>query len=647
MNINDLLKESLRTIDKMDGDPLAQKIYERENPSLAKLLEADDSQWSEEDLVDYMKSIGSLAVSDLKTAFGGEPSYHEGRLNALVKSGVLKKSREGKLFTYSLAESDDEEDDGEELEEGITARDLERTLGNDSVDDTIGLEKLVKELNGRVTGHRDADQILSLANRVLKGHGVEALKSDDAFVDSYFRDTIALYVNMGDTYAPTVVYDTSTGEFEVTSWGDFMEYWERENGSLDEARKAKAMKQKGGTHVLVRQKKTDAADLVKGRLTSKTSKSKLQRKRKEKENARDPQFKLRQRSLERAKAKRKGAEESVDTEVELNTEVDLEEAQRRRKVLKKKGGTHVMTRQKKTAAGTLVKGRIKSKQAASKLTRKRKNRKNLRDPKFKLRQRSLARAKKRFESGKNESVNESVQSKNSDLLSRITNELNESAPRHNNPNTRTTPIFGGVTPLRDSETSFGYARDASTAPRQTVTFGSPIMPYLDNLSLSGELAGKLAEMSRDGLVGGKLLEFKKRCEGIVSTVEADGYTDSEYDSLRGTAFEASEIITTALRQFEEQGYFNVSSVEEAISFKSGSGGEDEYAPQDGDPDRIAALRKMAFDFQGRKVEGQMVDANSARLIVQIYDGLSDKNKAAYLKKSVDAMAAIAWKLASK
>jgi len=86
---------------------------------------------------------------------------------------------------------------------------------------------------------------------------------------------------------------------------------------------------------------------------------------------------------------------------------------------------------------------------------------------------------------------------------------------------------------------------------------------------------------------------------------------------------------------------------EAVSFKSGSSGEKQYKPNVTDTDRIAALRKIAHDFQADKVEGQMVDANSARLIVQIYDSLSDKNKSGYSKMSVDKMASIAWKIAAK
>ncbi|ESR23658.1 hypothetical protein N177_2888 [Lutibaculum baratangense AMV1] len=43
----------------------------------------------------------------------------------------------------------------------------------------------------------------------------------------------ALYVNMGDSYAPTIVYDVASGEYLFTSWGDVVE-------AADAAREAEA-----------------------------------------------------------------------------------------------------------------------------------------------------------------------------------------------------------------------------------------------------------------------------------------------------------------------------------------------------------------------------------------------------------------------
>jgi hypothetical protein len=34
---------------------------------------------------------------------------------------------------------------------------------------------------------------------------------------------VALYVNMGDTYVPTLIYDVKKQKFIVASWGDWYE----------------------------------------------------------------------------------------------------------------------------------------------------------------------------------------------------------------------------------------------------------------------------------------------------------------------------------------------------------------------------------------------------------------------------------------
>ena len=67
--------------------------------------------------------------------------------------------------------------------------------------------------------------ILCALNEVLGGHGVESLIEDGSI--------IASYVNVGDPYKETVVLDYETGEFCLTSYGDFYEEWLRENLDSD------------------------------------------------------------------------------------------------------------------------------------------------------------------------------------------------------------------------------------------------------------------------------------------------------------------------------------------------------------------------------------------------------------------------------
>lgn len=57
-------------------------------------------------------------------------------------------------------------------------------------------------------------------NELLHGHGVEVLKNDEGHA-------VVEYVNMGDTYDNTVVFNADTGRFTVESWGNFFERNER------------------------------------------------------------------------------------------------------------------------------------------------------------------------------------------------------------------------------------------------------------------------------------------------------------------------------------------------------------------------------------------------------------------------------------
>ena len=65
------------------------------------------------------------------------------------------------------------------------------------------------------------DLTMTAINEVIDGYGVEAIRC--SWASSYYGDICALYVNMGDTYDQTVVYDTRKGKYIVTSWGDFVE----------------------------------------------------------------------------------------------------------------------------------------------------------------------------------------------------------------------------------------------------------------------------------------------------------------------------------------------------------------------------------------------------------------------------------------
>jgi hypothetical protein len=79
----------------------------------------------------------------------------------------------------------------------------------------------------RVEGPGTVDDALDLADRTINGHGVEAIRSPEEYVDAYYYDIVALYVNTGDTYNLTLLYDTDRNKFYVTTWGDWVEAQER------------------------------------------------------------------------------------------------------------------------------------------------------------------------------------------------------------------------------------------------------------------------------------------------------------------------------------------------------------------------------------------------------------------------------------
>lgn len=77
--------------------------------------------------------------------------------------------------------------------------------------------------------HRSVDEALNMADTLLNGHGIEAIRGGSNR-GGYYMDIEALYVNMGDAYANTVLYDVARDKFYVTTYGDWVEA--RERGGL-------------------------------------------------------------------------------------------------------------------------------------------------------------------------------------------------------------------------------------------------------------------------------------------------------------------------------------------------------------------------------------------------------------------------------
>lgn len=67
---------------------------------------------------------------------------------------------------------------------------------------------------------RSVTGTLRFADKVLGGSGVEYIAAVD---DDQYTPNGLDYVNMGDPYIATVLYDHKTGRYKIGGWGDVVE----------------------------------------------------------------------------------------------------------------------------------------------------------------------------------------------------------------------------------------------------------------------------------------------------------------------------------------------------------------------------------------------------------------------------------------
>ena len=124
-----------------------------------------------------------------------------------------------------LGEEDDEDDEEEDDYEEPTAQDVLRVFRAHFARENKDPERAsarIAELISSAAGDADrVDKALAEIDEIIDGHGVEAIRG--AWVDNYYGDVVGLYVNTGDTYNNTVVYDTTEDRFDVTTMGDWVE----------------------------------------------------------------------------------------------------------------------------------------------------------------------------------------------------------------------------------------------------------------------------------------------------------------------------------------------------------------------------------------------------------------------------------------
>jgi hypothetical protein len=75
---------------------------------------------------------------------------------------------------------------------------------------------------------------MSALDTLLECYGVEDIRVEGAWVGHYHGDIVAHYLNTGDAYTETVLYDCENGVFLMTTYGDWLQDWESEHQHEEE-----------------------------------------------------------------------------------------------------------------------------------------------------------------------------------------------------------------------------------------------------------------------------------------------------------------------------------------------------------------------------------------------------------------------------
>jgi hypothetical protein len=102
-------------------------------------------------------------------------------------------------------------------------------------EDLFAIQTLIDEINEEAVAYvTDIDLVdkMQEINDIMGGHGIEGISEQ---IGDHSLNLI--YVNMGDTYDPTVIYNINEGMATVGNWGSYVEELgnEEENPDWDEA----------------------------------------------------------------------------------------------------------------------------------------------------------------------------------------------------------------------------------------------------------------------------------------------------------------------------------------------------------------------------------------------------------------------------
>lgn len=100
---------------------------------------------------------------------------------------------------------------------------VNKFIESDYEDYSILPDKVSKWVKQCYNTPSDTELEMAVIDVLIDGYGVEGITPEGKVYP------VAEYVNMGDTYDLTVVYDLENGEYILTSWGDFLSEWEKNN----------------------------------------------------------------------------------------------------------------------------------------------------------------------------------------------------------------------------------------------------------------------------------------------------------------------------------------------------------------------------------------------------------------------------------
>lgn len=89
---------------------------------------------------------------------------------------------------------------------------------------TENTAKLIKKTCLTANTPNDVDYAMEKVQILLEGHSIESLECNNVdYWKPYYMNIYALYINEGDTYIPTLIYEVPTHTFYLTTVGDYIE----------------------------------------------------------------------------------------------------------------------------------------------------------------------------------------------------------------------------------------------------------------------------------------------------------------------------------------------------------------------------------------------------------------------------------------